>query len=151
MIAQADPREGVSLLEVILSVSILVGAIAALGGLIDASSKRARLIEERSLAMQLCQSKMAEVSAGIVSLEGQAQGSFEDTEADPDWEYSIDVEPAEFEGLYTVTVIVNNRRSPGREYSLRQIVLDPQMRGTTLDEAKIAGSDEEGTEEPAQP
>lgn len=152
MIAQpVSNRQGTSLLEVILALSILLGSVAALGTLLDSSNRQAEEMEERSLGMQLCQSKMAEIAAGIEPMDSQSNAPFEEFEAPEGWEWSVEVEDAEFLGLYKVTVMVQNMNSfvGSPEITLSQMVLDPTARGTNLDEAKIAGEEEteEGTEE----
>src|SRR5438094_1510135 len=57
-------RRGVSLLESLISVAILFISVISINQLLDTAGQQAELVRQRSLAAQLCQSKMAEVVAG---------------------------------------------------------------------------------------
>ncbi len=141
-------REGISLLEVLISVTILSGSVLALASLISLANERARMVEEQSIAMRLAQSKMAEANAGIIPLTSQGFTPFDSTEAPPEseWEWSIDAETGDYEGLWTVTITVRAGRSITNlpPVTLTKMMIDPLSRGTTLDEAKIAGEEDTG-------
>jgi len=131
MRALARHRPGTSLLEVIVAVTIMFAAVVAISGLVDLATGQAREIRDRSVAVQKCQSKMAEVVAGAVPLSDNS-GTFDE---DPEWEWSITAVPADAVNLYNVTVTV--RRAGAAEnapsVTLSQIVLDPTARGSTQD------------------
>ncbi len=96
---------GFSLLEVILALAILLGALAVLGEVARATLRNAQIARDQSRAQLLCESKLAEILAGISPAEAVQDALFED-EDDADWRYSVDLQPADFEGLVAVRVRV---------------------------------------------
>ena len=151
MILRQPVRKGTSLLEVIVATAIFVLAIAALGSLVDLSSDQAQIVKQRSLAMQICKTKMNEVSAGIIPMTGVQENLLEGEdipEGNPDWEWSLAVTDApnvSVEGLSQVTVTVSwpDRKGVMRSESLTQIVMDVTIRGNNADAANIEGDDDE--------
>jgi general secretion pathway protein I len=123
-------RRGMSLLEVLLALTILVISIAAVSRLVDVGSERA--IDSRALTRgsRLAQNKMAEVEAGIVDLGGESTGNFDND--DKNWEYTVTPEQTGPPNLYTVTVRVKCVFQ-GRpvEVVLTQLVFDPAQTGST--------------------
>src|ERR1051326_4833406 len=93
-------RRGVSLLESIVSVAILFISVISISQLLDTAGQQAELVRQRSVAAQVCQSKMAEVVAGIVPLSSQS-GEVEDL---PGWEWTVDAEEHDVTGLWRVRV-----------------------------------------------
>src|SRR5207245_807929 len=94
---------------------------------------RALEVTQQSQAIRLCQSKMAEVVSGVVSLTSQPDAPFDE---DPDWNWSIDAEQqGDGANLWTVKITVRpaNTNGPKGQASLTQIVFDPAQRGSTLD------------------
>src|SRR4051794_39617058 len=81
-------RRGVSLLESLISVAILFISVISINQLLDTAGQQAELVRQRSLAAQLCQSKLAEVVAGAVPLSG---GSGEVEEL-PGWGWTVEAE-----------------------------------------------------------
>ena len=126
------PRPGLSLLEVLVALGIFLFALVALGQLVNLGSDRAVEVRQQQRALQRCQSKMAEVIAGAVSLSSSSSDvPFDD---DPDWRWSMtDNQSTSVTGLWSVTVTVNHQRSDGTQIqcSLSQMVLDPSLRGGT--------------------
>src|SRR5947209_9731759 len=113
-------RRGVSLLESLISVAILFISVISINQLLDTAGLQAELVRQRSLAAQLCQSKMAEVVAGAVPLSG---GSGE-VEGLPNWEWTVEAEEHDVPGLWRVRVSVR-RQNEDVAVSLDQLVLDP--------------------------
>lgn len=96
-------RRGFSLLEVILSVAILGGALVVISHGFYAgyrSASRARLQKEANM---LCDSKMAELVAGVIDA-SNASGS--PIEGYPEWKYSVDLGDADTRGLLMARVTV---------------------------------------------
>jgi hypothetical protein len=118
---------GFSLLEVILALSILVGAIAVLGELVRLGTMNAASARDLTQAQLLCESKLAEVMAGLMLPEA-VHGV--PCETDPSWLYSIDVQPLDMPGIVVLSVTVSqdvpaNLRPA--EFTLVRWVQDPAL------------------------
>jgi prepilin-type N-terminal cleavage/methylation domain-containing protein len=116
-------RRAFSLLEVILSIAILGGAMVVIGHgffLGYRSVRNARLIGQ---ANRLADSSMAELAAGVVepvSVSSQAIPN------EKGWVYSIDIQRAPVQGLLTAIVKVENPTSrPPMSISITRLVIDP--------------------------
>jgi general secretion pathway protein I len=96
-------RSGLSLLEVILSIAILGGAMVVIGHLFNLGYRSALQVRIRSDANLLCDSKMAELAAGV--LPAKSTGNQQIPES-PGWNYSIDMQPSQQPGLLIATVTV---------------------------------------------
>ncbi len=99
----ARGQRGFSLLEVLLSIAILGGAMVVIGQLVNIGYRSAIEARIRSDANILVDGKMAEVSAGIIELESVSSSLIEEN---PDWMYSVDVQESTQLGLLMVTVSV---------------------------------------------
>lgn len=62
-------RRAFSLLEVILALGILVGALAVIGELVRSGLRNAQIARDLSQAQLLCESRLAEIHAGAASAE----------------------------------------------------------------------------------
>ena len=96
-------RNGLSLLEVILAIAILGGALAVIGELVRLGSLAASRAENLSKAQIMADSRMAELSAGAIPLQSVAEAPCEE---DPEWVYTVNVGESGRVGLLTVEVIV---------------------------------------------
>jgi general secretion pathway protein I len=125
-------RRGMSLLEVLVALAIFLSALIVLGRLVILGGERARDVQGLAQATQLCQSKMAEVVAGVVPLNSQSGTPFDE---DPAWTWSLDCSQGDIANLWDVTVTVTRQRADGSkiESTLTQKVLDPSMRGHAAD------------------
>jgi prepilin-type N-terminal cleavage/methylation domain-containing protein len=94
---------GFSLLEVILALAILVGAIAVIGELIATGTRAAGAARDLTQAQLLCESKLNEITAGIL-IPDPVQGA--PIETDMEWLYSIDLFPSDQNGIVAVKVTV---------------------------------------------
>ena len=63
-------RKGLTLLEVLLALAILGGALAVIGELSRIAARNAEQARDLSTAQRLCENKMAEIAAEIVRLAG---------------------------------------------------------------------------------
>ena len=139
--APASGRPGMSLLEVLIALAIFLFSLVGIGQLIGYSGQHAVEVSQRGHAAQLAQAKLAEVIAGVVPLSSQSEAAFDD-EGDRDWNWSLTAEPDSIAGLWFVEVTVSRTRSDGTRFEskLSQKVLDPTMRGSTLDAAAAAAA-----------
>ena len=96
-------RSGLSLLEVILSIAILGGAMVVIGQLFNLGYRSALQTRLRSDANMLCDSKMAELAAGV--LDATSTGT-QQIPNNPDWNFSVDIQPSQQLGLLVATVTV---------------------------------------------
>jgi prepilin-type N-terminal cleavage/methylation domain-containing protein len=135
-------RQGFSLLEVILALAILGGAIAVLGELARQGLENTRLARDTACAQLLCESKLAELLSGMEYPEPvqQAPLTSGDVPSQFPWVYSIELVPTAQDGLVAVWVTVTqelpSERHPA-QCTLVRWILDP---GVALSEAQTEGS-----------
>ena len=101
-------RDGFSLLEVILALAILGGAIAVLGEAARLALRSAEYTRDLARAQLLCESKLSEIVAGITpaqTTERASLGTATDP-SEPAWLYSIETASAAEPGLLSVRVTV---------------------------------------------
>lgn len=125
--AQKRTRAGLTLLEVLISLAIFLGALTALSQLIGIGSRAAVQAQLRTQAILKCQSKLAEVLAGAQPLESVSQAAFEDEE---NWKWSLDVQPGAYENMLQLTVSVlysGAGESVTTSYQLTRQIRDPAM------------------------
>lgn len=122
-----DSRRGLTLLEVLLSLGLFLGAMAALsqlwyGGV--RASVQARLATQ---AILRCESKLNEVVAGAVPLQSTGDTPFDD---DASWTWSLQIEAGPHADTLMATVKVSH---PGQsnlsssDHQLRRLIRDPQV------------------------
>jgi Tfp pilus assembly protein PilV len=99
-------RSALSMLEVILALTVLSIAMALLGELISIGAHSGASARDLTRAQLYCESKMAEYAAGL-SIPVSVSAS--EYETDPEWEYSVDVQPLAADGLIVVTVTVQEK------------------------------------------
>lgn len=130
-------QAGFSLLEMLLALAILGGALAVLSRIADTGMSAARESRDLAGARILCQTKLAEimldVTAGITP-QAIATANFEmpfDSQSSSVFQYSVDVQPAPLDGLLAVRVVVEsldpNTASPRNRYALTRWVIDPTL------------------------
>jgi hypothetical protein len=123
-------RAGLSLVEVLLALTILMIGLGALSRLTDIGTERAADARAYTRGARLVQNKMAEVEAGVVGLDGATSGSFDGDDAG--WEFTVTPEPTGPPNLYNVTVRAKYiRGGKPLEVALAQLVFDPAMTGST--------------------
>ncbi|HXG13174.1 MAG TPA: prepilin-type N-terminal cleavage/methylation domain-containing protein [Gemmataceae bacterium] len=130
---RTNRRPGLSLLEVLVALAIFLVGMVVLGQMINLASEQALQVRQQGQAAQLCQSKLAEISAGAIPLSSEGETPFEE---DPSWVWSIQAEPAEIPNLWRVSVRVSRAGAAegvGVECVMSQLVLDPAVRGSALD------------------
>lgn len=134
-----DRRRGFSLLEVVLALAILAGAVAIIGELVRMGSRNAATARDSTQAQLLCEGLLEQVVAGYLPLTSVSNATCEGT---TDWTYSIAVEPTVDTGVMSVTVTVRqatDAESPP-EFQLVQWLRDPdQIPATETDSSSDSG------------
>jgi prepilin-type N-terminal cleavage/methylation domain-containing protein len=143
------PHRGLSLLEVILAIAILAGAMVVLGQLVRIGTRASQGARDLTQAQLRCESIMAEILAGAAEPEPVTRAEVPD---DPDWLYSIGLEATDQEGLVLLRVTVE-QNLPGRKrprgFSLVRWISDP---GIELpEEAEMPQPEEEPAAAPDEP
>jgi general secretion pathway protein I len=122
-------RRGLSLLEVLVSVAIFLGALTAILyalGLGQRSELSARLQSE---AVLRCEAVMAEFISGVREAEASDGNPFDDDETG-NWTWTAQVEGGPGADLLQVTVVVEHRpggSEPNAAFSLVRYMRDPQL------------------------
>jgi prepilin-type N-terminal cleavage/methylation domain-containing protein len=102
-------RRGFSLLEIILSLAILTGALVVLGEVARHAADSAHIAQDLSQAQLLCESKLGEIISGVSPPESDDEQLQADNDDSPLWSCSVDVEPVNnqtVQNLLAVTVTV---------------------------------------------
>lgn len=126
-------RRGMSLLEVLVALAIFLISIVAISQIINLAAEQALVVQDQARATQLCQAKMAEVSAGVMPFQGQSEVPFDE---DDGWVWSMECQPGPVASLWAVTIRVSRAGTAGEarsEVSLCQFVLDPAARGSATE------------------
>lgn len=129
-------RGGFSLLEVVLSLAILGGSMAVLGEAARHGMDSARIARDLTDAQLYCESKMAELEAGLITLDPVSDARIEpmtdsslESSAQADeviWLYSIETEMVD-DGLILVYLSVSQDPSLVKKpvtFTLTQMFLD---------------------------
>ncbi len=137
-------RRAFSLLEVILALAILTGAIAVLGELARQGVENARQVRDLSQAQLLCESVLAEVAAGLISAEAVQGVAMETDDPDHLWLYDIEVQTVDEEGLLALRVTVRQDTTTDSRpvaCSLVRWLIDPEaILSETSSEASSSSS-----------
>ncbi len=118
-------RRGLSLLEVILAIAILGVALVLIAELIRIGARSADRAKQISMAQIVCDTKMAELSAGVLPLATTSSTQIEEA---PGWFYAVDVQSADQIGLLRVLVTINTAESIDTGvnlFSLTRLLPDP--------------------------
>lgn len=121
-------RAGLTLLEVLISLSIFLGALTALSQLIGIGSRAAVQTQLKTQAIFRCQSILAEILAGAQPMESVAMAAFDDDSEN--WKWSLNVEPGDYENMLKLTVLVQytgDSETVSTSYQLIRQVRDPAM------------------------
>lgn len=126
--------DGFTLLEIILSLAILAGALAALGEVMRLGDQNAALARDESQAQILATSVMDEILAGVRPLTTVSAATF-DLATDPPWAYSIEIAPApDHSELLVIHVRVEQQLDPTKQparFDLVRWVLNPDAISTS--------------------
>ena len=118
-------RAGLSLLEVILSLSILGISMVAVGHLFNLGFRSAADVQLRSEANMIADTTMAEIAAGVIDI--SAGGGA--VEGNPEWQYEVSSQQSEQPGLLSVSLLVSRENDPDNNVSvsLVRFVPDPNF------------------------
>jgi general secretion pathway protein I len=161
MISSAAARrtaQGFSLLEVILALGILAGAVAVLGEVARNAIRSAQQARDLTVAELLCEGKMDEIIAGITPAEAVTDEPFDTTDDAtlPDWLYSVEVDSINSdEGLSVVRVTVYKDLPPEQrppQFSLTRWIIEStsDTSGTDTSGEDTSGMDSSGTDTTTQ-
>ena len=131
-------RAGLSLLEVILSLSILGVSMVAIGHLFNLGFRSAADVQLRSEANMIADTTMAEIAAGVIDI--SAGGGA--VEGNPEWQYEVNSEQSEQPGLLSVSLRVSRESDPNNNVSvsLVRFVPDPNFEPAQSSAASGSGS-----------
>ncbi len=124
-------RHGLSLLEVMLALAILGGAIAVIGELMRFGMHNAESARDLSIAQVFCETKINEIAAGLLPPQPITNTPIEEIaslEADGLWLYSVEVQQIDQQGLIAVKVTVTqdpNLKMRPVDFSLVRWMIDP--------------------------
>ncbi len=115
-----------TLFEVVISLAIFMGALAAIGQLISTGARGAVYAKLQTQAVIRCETTLGEVLAGYITLR-TTSGTFPDN---PAWTWSVSVAPTQHPGMYMVEVTAAHagQSSMGKaSYTLGRYVRDPGL------------------------
>lgn len=118
-------RSGLTLLEIMLSLAIFFGALAALSQLAWNGSRSAIQARLKTQAIIRCEAKLAEVLSGAETLAPKSRVPFPDNAA---WSYSVSISETVYPELLQVDVMVSHsggNRLGNVEFTLRRWMRDP--------------------------
>ena len=136
----ATSRDGMTLLEIIISLTIFFGALAALSQLAWNGSRAAVQARLKTQAIIRCEAKLAEVLAGFEALQPKTRVQFSDN---AQWTYSINVSESQYPDLQQIQVTVfhtGNTSLANVEFSLTRWMRDPSL---FLDAAELQKTEAE--------
>ncbi len=132
-------RDGFTLLEVILSLAILAGAIATLGELIRSGLANAQTARDLTRAEMLCEGIEEQVVAGAIATTSTSGVPCDD---DPRWLYSIASE-SDQTGLLTLQITVQKdvpSDQHATQFSITRWMIDPGVAPESNDESQSSSS-----------
>jgi prepilin-type N-terminal cleavage/methylation domain-containing protein len=118
----ADPTlrraaDGFTLLEVILALAILGGALAVIGEIVQLADRNAADAQLQAQAQMLAESVVDELLAGVISLENVTRQAVDTQDRTP-WVYSVTLGSSDLEGIVPAEVLVEqdleDRMRPAR-------------------------------------
>lgn len=129
VVAGRAARGGMTLIEVLLSLTIMLMALAAIGQLVSLGSDHGMQARLYARGGRLAQAKMAEVEAGVVPVTAGGSGTFDGE--DSVWSWTVDAQPQGPANLYLVTVTVTrDYRGTPLPIPLSQMLMDPATMGS---------------------
>jgi general secretion pathway protein I len=144
-------RNGLSLLEVVLALSILAVAAALLAQITKQATDNGLLAQRLSTAQILCESKMSEVLSGAIPLTATDWTQITDTTRRGSWYYKIKTESATRPNMIGVRLGIsdNPEATPNPElFYIVRWMIDPSMGLDTLpatDSTSTSGTSTSGS------
>lgn len=118
-------RAGLTLLEVLVSLAILGGALTAIGRLTSNGATAALRCEQQTDAALRCRSQLDLLLAGTAPIRDIAWQAFAD---DPQWRWSATLSPASERQLATLTVAVERIGSKPTRFQLTQFIRQSRLK-----------------------
>src|SRR5437870_2700413 len=103
MALRSAPRRGITLIETMLAATILFITVVSISQLSSMALQRVRLVRDQSRAVQVCQAKLNEVVAGALGMTGASGDCGDELDG---WEWSVETEQYQVDGLWKVRVTV---------------------------------------------
>ena len=126
---QLAARRGMSLLEVLISVAIFLGALTAIMQVLNVGQRAEVATRLQTEAILKCEAKMAEFISGIEEAASSQGGTFEDDEIG-NWKWDAEVTDSGIVSLLLVTVKVEHTISDDEAnaaFTLSRYMRDPQL------------------------
>ncbi|MBM4074014.1 MAG: hypothetical protein FJ267_00015 [Planctomycetes bacterium] len=120
-------RNGLTLLEIIISLAIFFGAMAVLSQLAWNGSRAAIQSRLKTQAIIRCKAKLGELIAGAETLQPKSSVPFTD---DARWTYTVNVLNTQYPDLLQLDVTVHhsgNSSVSNAEFTLRRWMRDPSL------------------------
>lgn len=120
-------RRGITLFEVLLALGIFLGAIAAIGQVINVGSLAAGDGQLNSEAVLRCETKLAEIIASVEPMVAAEARPFADN---GQWLWSLSVTDGPHADLLQLDVTVSHNRLNGTQdatFTITRLVRDPQL------------------------
>lgn len=137
---RAGSRPGFTLLEMVLALSLFLGAVTVLAQIVWNGQRAATQSRLRTEAAFRCESKLAEILAGAEQFQPQQNVSFPDNSQ---WTWSSLIAPGQYPELLHVKVMVHHRGgnpAANAEFSLERWTRDPavlQAAAATQSQSKV--------------
>ncbi len=135
---QRSDRAAFSLLEVLLSMAILVGAVAVLGELMSLGMNNVEVARDRSRAAVMADGIMDQILAGLIAAQATSETAVPEElltydELNDNWLYSIESAVTTDPGMTAVTVTVRRSSSDRSfdvtlaDFTLTRWITDPAV------------------------
>jgi len=125
---RAERRRAITLYEVMLSIAIMLPALALLTHAIHGGARTAVHANLQTESVIRCESLLAEASAGILPLATTPASSFEDNAEG--WLWRMEVQSTDVTGLLAVEVHVTHANAAGSQdaaCTLVKLLRDPEL------------------------
>lgn len=126
-------RNAFSMLEILLALAILGGALAVLSQIVGTGVDSASSARDLALARLICQSKLAETMLSGVTPVPIPSSPVEspDSSSTTPFFYAVDVAPASLDGMLAIRVSVEGQDPDGgpalASFSLTRWIIDPAL------------------------
>ncbi|MEO8497777.1 MAG: prepilin-type N-terminal cleavage/methylation domain-containing protein [Planctomycetota bacterium] len=127
-------QSGLSLLEVMLALAILGGALAAIGELVRIGARNAETARDLTTAQLLCESTMAEIQLGFLPMQSIGPIQVTDLQYQQEWLYTITVTAIDQEGLTSVWLQIEQNPavfSRPVSFAVTRWMIDPTVAAAT--------------------
>jgi len=119
-------RRGYSILEAILALAILAGAIVTLGEIVRSAALNAEFSRDLAHATVLCESQVSRYLCGELLPGSDAGGTLETDDTGRNWVYSVEQQSIEDLGLIALSVTVSvDGSAPLVSATITRWMIDP--------------------------